>query len=314
MSNFSSIPPELTHGPFRIAVAAGAGVSHAVLRGPQFRRMCRGVYMDARLEVTFPLRLQAFLLALPPLTVVSHVSAARLWGFDPLGHADLEFSGTAAKHSALPGVVLHRREARITRYDRAGFPATGPDRTFVDCALRLSFVELVQLGDHLIHIGATTRDVLADYCWSRHLHGVQRARRAVQWVRAGAESPRESLMRLLLVFARLPEPELNVWITDASGTRLARVDMLFRRHKVIVEYDGRQHERDSRQWKRDRERREVLEALGYRLIVIAAPDFHAPHQIARRVHEALAQRGYDGPAPVTSVVWRRWFTPQLSTT
>lgn len=306
MPRVVTIPEPLTRGPFVAATAEALGVSRAVLRGPRFRTICRGVYLDTRLELTHQRQLDAFLLALPDGTVVSHVSAARLWGFDPTGFADLEFSTNARPPSVLPGVVLHRRQATITAYERAGLPVTGPDRTFVDCALTLSFMQLVQLGDHLVHVGATKVDVLTTYCHERHLHGVQRARRAVGWVRAGSESPRETLVRLLIVFARLPEPELNVWITDADGRRVARADMLYASFNVIVEYDGWQHERDSMQRQRDRERREVLEALGYRLIVITDADLRDPATIPQRVFNALVQRGYTGPAPVTSVMWKRW--------
>ncbi|MBF6842431.1 DUF559 domain-containing protein, partial [Acinetobacter baumannii] len=118
----------------------------------------------------------------------------------------------------------------------------------------------------------------------------------------------ETLLRLMLVFARLPEPKLNVDIVDGWGRHVARVDLLLRRWKVVVEYDGRHHETDPAQWKRDRERREALEALGYRVIVVAASDLAAPASVPWRVHAALVQRGYAGPSPVTSTQWLRWFT------
>ena len=63
---------------------------------------------------------------------------------------------------------------------------------------------------------------------------------------------------------------------------VARVDMLFRAFKVIVEYDGWQHERDPRQRQRDRERRERLEALGFRLIVVTDTDLRQPASIPWR--------------------------------
>ena len=303
------IPQALTTGPFTLQCAAGAGLSAKVLRGRRFRRLFRGVYVVATVEPTLRTWIAAALLLLPADAVVSHLTALRLWGFDPRRSDDLEFSTNGTAVTVLPGVRLHRRQGRLTPEVREGIPVSGPDRTFVDCGTRLSLVQLVQVAEHLIHTGATTFDRLFVYCTERHLHGVRRARRAMALVVEGAESPMETLVRLMLVFARLPCPEPNVWILDDDGARVARADLLFARFKVIVEYDGWHHERSSAQRQRDRERREVLEGLGYRLIVVTSADLRTPRSVPWRVHAALIARGYGGPRPVTSDVWDRWFRP-----
>jgi hypothetical protein len=302
------VPAALLSQPFTLEQAAMLGVSRKVARGRRFRRLFRGVYVYATVELTLQTWLSAALLVLPADAVVSHLTALRLWGFEHRRSAKLEFSTNTTAVTALPGVRLHRRQGRLTSETRGGLPVTGPDRTFVDCGTRLSLVQLIQVAEHLIHTGATTFDRLVGYCLTRHLHGVQRARRAMALVVPGAESPMETLVRLMLVFARLPCPEPNVWIVSSDGHRVARVDLLYRRFKVVVEYDGWHHERSSEQRQRDRERREVLEALGYRLIVVTDADLRTPQAIPWRVHAALVGRGYDGPRPVTSDVWRRWFT------
>jgi hypothetical protein len=256
----SAIPDGLLDGPFTLEQAAALGVSRKVARGRRFRRLFRGVYVCAAVELTLFTWLHAALLVLPPDAVVSHLTALRLWKFEPRRSDDLEFSTNSLAVTVLPGVRLHRRQGRLTPEFRHGLPVTGPDRTFVDCGTRLSLVQLVQVAEHLIHSGATTYDRLIAYCLARHLHGVQRARRAMALVVPGSESPMETLVRLMLVFARLPCPEPNVWIVDGQGRRVARVDLLFAEFKVIVEYDGWQHERSSAQRQRDRERREVLDS------------------------------------------------------
>lgn len=303
------IPEALLLSPFTLEHAASAGVSRKVLRGRRFTRLFRGVYIAGTVELTLRTWISAALLLLPADSVVSHLTALRLWDFDPRRPDDLEFSTNTAAVTVVPGIRLHRRQGRLMPDARDGLPVTGPDRTFVDCATRLSLIELVQVAEHLIHTGATTFDRLLTYCTERHLHGVRRARRAMVLVVEGSESPMETLIRLMLVFARLPCPEANVWIVDHDGRRVARADLLFVRFKVIVEYDGWQHERSSRQRQRDRERREVLEALGYRLIVVTSADLRTPRSIPWRVHAALVSRAYAGPRPVTSEVWDRWFRP-----
>ena len=301
------VPATFVAEPFTITQAAARGIDRKVLRGRRFRRLFRGVYIAGDVELTLRVMLRAAMLVLPKDVLVSHVSAARLWGFDVRGRDELEFSTNTAAVTSLPGVRLHRRQGRLTDCAVDELPLTGPDRTFVDCGTRLGLIELVQLAEHLLHTRATTMETLRCYCHDRHLDGVQRARRALRFVMEGAESPMETLVRLMLVFARLPCPAPNRWITDASGRPVARVDLLYERYKVVVEYDGWHHERDSRQRQRDRERRETLEGLGYRLIVVTNADLRTPQSVPWRVYEAIRDRGYRGPRPTTSEVWRRWF-------
>lgn len=302
------VPAPLLEGPFTVSRAEALGVGRKVLLGRRFRRLFRGVYISVEVPLTMRVWLRAAALLLPKDAVVSHLSAARLWGLDVRGRDDLEFSTNTTAITSLPGVRLHRRGGQLTPWELDGLPVTGPDRTFVDCGVVLGLVQLVQLAEHILHTGATTYEQLLRYCHQRHLHGVQRARRAMTFVMEGAESPMETLLRLMLVFARLPCPLPNRWIVDEHGHAVARVDLLYSRFKVVIEYDGWHHERDARQRQRDRERREVLEGLGYRLIVVTAADLRTPQAIPWRVYSALCDRGYEGCRPTTSDVWRRWFT------
>lgn len=302
------IPAVLTKGPFRSVTATEVGVSWKVLQSRRFRRLLPDVYLHAEVPLTLETWLVAVLLLAPPDAVVSGVSAARLWGFDPAGHDVLDVSTReSSRTTTLPGVVLHRHWGEIPSVVRDGLPVTTPARTVVDCARRLGHVQLVQLVEHLLRTTSMHLGDLADLAHHRPWHGVVRTRRALLLVREGAESPRETTLRLMLVLARLPEPRVNVTIVDALGVFVARVDLLLEEWKVVVEYDGSHHDTDPRQRQRDRERREQLEALGYRVIVVTAVDLRRPHLVVRRVHAALVLRGYDGPAPVMSAVWHGWF-------
>lgn len=116
----------------------------------------------------------------------------------------------------------------------------------------------------------------------------------------------ESLVRVILVAAGLPCPEVNPWIVNADGRRVARVDLLFPQWKLIVEYDGIHHERDKRQRQRDHERREELDSLGYRMLVITTADLADLKAIVWKLYTALRERGYSGPPPSTGSAWRYW--------
>jgi hypothetical protein len=303
------LPADLRTVPFTTATARRRGVGRGVLAGSTVRQLLRGVWVAADVEITFRLLLAAALMALPQDVVVSHTSAMRLYGLEPRTgrHRHLELSTTRSSVTRHAGIVLHRRQRQIATTQIDGFTVTAPERTFVDCALRLTFVELVQLGDWLIHTGHTSFDRLERYALDRHLHGVRRARRAVAFVRTGVESPMETVIRLMLVCARLPEPECNATLTDDDGHFLARGDLVLRRWKVLVEYDGWHHERDAAQRRHDIRRRERLEAAGWVVIVITSGDLGHAQEVPWRVHRALAARGYTGPPPRMNIMWTRWF-------
>ncbi len=301
------IPEELAVRPFTASAARAAGLGRGVLGGPRVRRLFRGVYIAADVSLSLAIWLEAVLLVLPDDTIVSHSSAMQLRGFTPDGPAPLELSTNSGLVTEHEGIVLHRRGGRLVAETIAGLPVTCPDRTFVDCAHRRPIVEVIQLGDLLVRTGQTTVDRLRHYANTRHLHGVRRARRLLRYVRQGAESPRETVVRLMVVWSGLPEPECNADIVDADGNFVARGDLVLHRWLVVVEYDGWYHERDGHQRQRDVLRRERLEAQGWRVVVITARDLRHPESVPSRVHGALVRAGYRGPAPRLSMMWRRWF-------
>ena len=77
---------------------------------------------------------------------------------------------------------------------------------------------------------------------------------------------------MLLVLAGLPEPTINLILRNADGSWRRRFDMCYPDLKLIIEYDGRQHADDIRQWQGDLRRREELDALGWRIVVVTADD------------------------------------------
>lgn len=302
--------PEFTQLPFTRERALAAGISDTVLRRSRVRRLFNGVYILASVEMSLRLWLSAVLLASPPGSVISHVTALRLYGFDVGGEQSFHVSTRAKTHTRRSGIILHQRKAHISDTFIDGIAVTGPRRTLIDIATKVDLIQLIQAIEFMLHHGHTTLDGLAEYALSRHLDGVRRVRRIIPHVREGVESPMETLVRLMLVFARLPEPAPNLNIRDANGTFLARGDLVYSTYMVLVEYDGWQHERDAKQRQHDIGRRERLEQAGWRIIVVTVGDLNKPHGIVRRVHQALTDRGYDGPDPRFSVMWLKWFVPR----
>lgn len=308
----AEIPAQFTDRPFTVAEARAAGVSARMLEHERFRRLFRGVYALAALELTGRHWLQAALLAGPDDAVVSHRSAQEVYGPGLTWHDDRIHLSTRRNAVCRDDrLQVHRRTHAIAVRLVDDLPVTSPARTFVDCALQLTFVQLVVFGDWLIHRGHVTFDELLEYCHARHLDGVVAARRAMEFLVADARSPMETVVRLMVVMARLPHPAVNSVVFDDHGHKVATVDLLFATYKVAIEYDGRWHElsADERRWLRDR--RERLEQLGWTVIVVYDTDLPAPALIVTRVHDALVRGGYRGPRPLFSADWHLTFRQRL---
>ena len=155
---------------------------------------------------------------------------------------------------------------------------TDPLTTWADMAGSLSLPELVAMGDSVlglrdpwsmealretVHLRARRRDVL-------------RMREAVSLVRAGSRSAMESATRVLFVRGGLPEPEINAPVNDAAGEWLATGDFVWRRQRVVAEFDGDYHRTDRRQWQRDVARRESVVDAGWTYIQLTARSVTVP--------------------------------------
>ena len=92
--------------------------------------------------------------------------------------------------------------------------------------------------------GVTRADVEAVIAAHPGARGLPRLRRVLPLMDGGAESPQETVARLVLVDAGLPAPTTQVKIFGRYGEFLARVDMAYEEVKVAIEYDGPQHWED----------------------------------------------------------------------
>src|SRR5699024_6296437 len=136
-------------------------------------------------------------------------------------------------------------------------------RTAFDLARRLPRDEAVAVVDALYQTGNVTKLQLTDYA-TRHprCRGIRQFRRVVELSDEGAESPQETRTRLAIVDAGLPRPESQCYILDADGVSIGRVDLCWRRWRVIVEYEGDGH-RASEQFAKDLRRWNALSDEGW---------------------------------------------------
>lgn len=301
------LPSSLRGRVFSSREAHEAGLSKDVLNGRRIVSIHRGVHCYTDTLLTPGLQIAAARMLLPADAALSHLSALWWWGITLRQPVPLHFSTNTPAQTRLKGVILHRRRDLLRPCLIRGVPVLDPTRTLVDVATQLGHVDLVRAGDWMVRLALTSPDQLYEFAMTHHLNGVQRVRRIARHIRSGVESVTETDLRLLLRFGRLPTSEVNTNILDRAGCFVARGDLVYRELMVLVEYDGWQHERDAVQRQKDHLRRERLEALGWRVIVVTIEDMKNPAAIVARVHRALVDRGYVGPPPRLSDTWRRWF-------
>lgn len=171
--------------------------------------------------------------------LMSHDSAARALGIPLLKPrydlAHLTRAGVGGSRTE-HGVKHHLTRLELPETIAAdGLPVTGAARTALDIAREHGFAAGTVACDGALMIGATAADLAAELVVMRCWPGVTRARAAVAHARTGAESPGETLLRLLLVELDIGVPETQFPVR--IGTRVAWTDV--RVGCQVYEFDGR---------------------------------------------------------------------------
>jgi len=258
------------------------------LRGASYRRLGSGLYLWAGLKESPQLILAALARRLPAGAAFSGRTAAWLHGLDvapcdpievtiPQGIGSGRRAGAVVRRVALDrGEIVRRR----------GLPATSPLRTLVDLGGREPLTEGVVAADLVLGAGLVTiADVRLHIAQHSKAKGIGRLRRVVDLAEPKAESAMETRLRMILVLARLPRPEVQVSIHDDQGRFLGRPDLLYRRQRLAIEYDGANHRE---RLVADNRRQNGLVGAGFRLLRFTAADVYGtPEALAMQVRQAL---------------------------
>src|SRR5262245_56595857 len=301
MSRHPVVPPELKHSPFTVAEALQNGLTRKQLRGRSWRRISPGLYAWAGVAEAPAVVLAAVGRRLPAGAAFSDRTAAWLHRLD-LPPCD-PVEGTVphtCRVSARAGVCIRRctlAEADVIVLK--GLPVTSPLRTVFDLSRRLPLIEAVVAVDLALHqilvaLGDLRRYVAAN----APCRGIAQARRATELADPAAESPMESRLRMLLVLAGLPGPEVQVPLYDARGRFIGRPDLYYRAHRIGLEFDGGTP-RDSLVEDNRRQNR-LLNAGCRRLRFTAADVYSHPHQIIAQVRAALNEGGVPAVGPLAA--------------
>jgi hypothetical protein len=308
MRNEFALPTELLSGPFTLAEAQAQGVPRSRLLRADVERVSRSLYRPISWDFDLESAARA-LSAATPGAWISHVTAARLrcsclppWLADS---TELHLS----KPRSLPGtrrkgVIAHRVIAAVNEVESVdGIWISTRSRTWLDMARVLPLNDLVCMGDELIRAPrqalegrdtpfATLEELRALVERHPNLQGVVRARQALELMRVGADSAPESLLRLAMLDAGIPEPELQLKLRS-NDPFSPSADLGFRQRRVAIQYDGGHHLAEA-QTLSDRRRNKAFEAAGWTVLVFRKEDLADGFELAtKKIKKALRSAWVD---------------------
>ncbi|CAN7230114.1 hypothetical protein LJR045_000872 [Microbacterium sp. LjRoot45] len=285
---------------FSVAQATAAGVPRGRLRTRTLDRPFHGVRSRRIGESAGLVALcHAYAPRLRDGQFFSHETALLLhgapmpeWPYMPALHVSAH---RPLREPRTRGVAGHRLQGRGSAMQNlAGLPVEDPVRAWRQCGSLWQVGDLVAAADFLL-TGSRPPVTVAELRGEVERMGDVRngiLSRALDDVRAGVRSARETRLRLLLRDAGLPEPQTAWNLYDERGTFIAELDLGYPEFGVGIEYDGRVHAQDARQFARDADRWDAVRALGVDLVRILSHHLDGDGVAAvEKVRAALARAG-----------------------
>ncbi|CAI3791820.1 hypothetical protein [Pseudarthrobacter sp. MM222] len=301
------LPSHLTTGSFSLRAADKAGVTRTRTQAKDLLTVSRGIRVPVASAASGAAALRAYT-DLDDESVLTVGSAARLWAAPLPGrleedwriHISRRRGFSPPRRVNVVGHLLTLAADEVVELD--GVRLTSPARTWLDLATVLDVDELVVAGDALVCEHGLEFPVPREALCSieelramvaRHPgnRGVRKARAAVELIRVGADSPPESRLRLALIRADLPEPELNHVVWSDAGIPVLWPDAAYPQWQIAVQYEGAHHNGEE-QYQRDIRRADVAGRFGWLEVRLSRLDLAGDHPAAvRKVRAALESRG-----------------------
>jgi very-short-patch-repair endonuclease len=265
-----------------LGLGAGA-IDHRVRLG-RLRAVHRGVYRIGLLSSDG--RRMAAVLACGPGAVLSHRSAAALWGIRQSDRIEVT---TRASHRGPKHISVHRSPLRDDeRTTHRGIPTTTVPRTLLDLsavvhpdALRsaLRQADQLRLTDPLSLI-----DLVERYPRRQGLAAIRALLKEASIGARVIRSELEERFQAFLLRAGLPLPQTNQFVEGFE------VDCVWPDQGLIVELDGRAVHDTFHAFEQDRIRDRVLAAAGWRVIRVTWRQLHEePELLEADLRQLLSQ-------------------------
>lgn len=269
------------------AILAGT-VTRAQLRW-NYRSIYPDIYVPRAVQPTLSLRTKGAWLWTRRRGVITGRAAAAMHGAKWFGD-DTPVEVLWSNNRPPPGIISRREPIAPGEVMwLKGVPVAKPARAGLDLGRHLPRGEAVAALDSLASAtGVGTADILELALRYKGSRGVRRCRQAVELMDAGAQSPQETRVRLVLIDNGFPRPETQIPLLDDDGYTFAYLDMGWRNVKIAVEYDGQHHRTDDEQYRWDARRLHKIHAKGWTHIRVIKGD--RPHEIQAWVRRAFELR------------------------
>jgi very-short-patch-repair endonuclease len=249
-----------------LALGIGRGRVSTLMSRGWLRPAHRGVYLVGPVHGPRA-RLMAATLAGGDRAVLSHRSAAELWGLGPALAGAVAVTVVGRSVRSRHGLMIHTARALahedITAHDSV--PVTSPGRTLLDLATQLGHRDLARATEQAELLDLLEGDWIDPLLTRNPRHrGTRALRAATRSTDAPAMTRSEAERRLLELVraAGLPAPETNRKLHGYE------VDAVWRAHKLVVEVDGYAFHSSRSSFERDRRRDAHLVARGWRVVRI----------------------------------------------
>ena len=311
MDKFKPLPLHLAMRPFTMVEARHAGISRGRSRRSDLWTPTRGIRVPREAPFSLLESCRAYA-AVTSSGVVSHLSAATLHGlYLPRRLEQLPVLDVATpsgirqpRRKDVKGHVLSLGPHDVVHI--GGVPVTSLQRTLLDIAPLLTIDELVAIGDQIVcehhrsfgwqQWPLVQLDVLKLYV-AQHAgaRGMRRLQAAMELVRVGSDSPRETMLRLIVARSALPGFAHNVAIRDAAGCGKVGPDLACEEYKTCIEYDGKHHFTPAQQAK-DHDRDFVTKSLGWHQVLINNDDIRSGElAVVTKIARMLKFGGWPDP-------------------
>lgn len=297
----SPLPPGLNDTAFSTAEAKRLGVSRQRMRSTSLFAPFRGVRTSAQ-PTTLSERAAAYATRMPSAQFFSHLTAAALLGLrlpEGFRRGELHVSSTPpARAPRGRGIIGHQFSALEPPVLVSGLRISSPIDTWLSLGSALTVDDLTVMADGLVSRVSPVTDVTGleiGVARAKGRRGHQRLAAALAQVRPNTDSARETLLRLVLVRAGFPEPEVNGVIRNSYGLPIAHGDLVYRRYRTVVEYDGGHHRDNERQFNIDIDRLDQLMEERWRVIRVNKDLMYRRATLLGKVDTALRSAGWRPP-------------------
>lgn len=277
--------------PFLGADAVARGLLTPEQLRHRYRPVFRGVHLPKDYRPTLSDRIAAARLAVPKAVIAGPAAAAlhgAKWVDDDVR---IDVIGRCRPQPGLKGREETLRADEITEV--RGNAVTTVARTAFDLGRRLPRNAAIAHLDALMNAAPfSIEDVMMLSKVHRGSRGLVALRTTLPHVDGGAESPRETWLRMLFVDAALPRPRTQFVVYTADGRYIKRLDMVWENYKVGAEYDGEQHLSDRNVYARDVWVGRELQRVQWHLIRAVKED--RGDEIVAHARAALLARGWNG--------------------